>query len=56
MDEKPKSSPPTLKHHGDSLLDTVRKSDQRQEEDEPSLEREGQPREGTEAPREEPTP
>ena len=54
MDEKPKPSPPTLKHHGDELLETVRKIDQREDEDPTSLKREGQQREGTEAPRGEP--
>jgi hypothetical protein len=52
MDEKPKSSPPTLKQHGDELLDTVRKIDQSGEEDDTSLKREGQQQDGTEAPRE----
>lgn len=52
MDDKPKPSPPPRKHHGDALLDTLRKSGLSGKEDDASPKREGQPREGTEAPRE----
>jgi hypothetical protein len=51
MDEKPKPSPPPAKRHGDILDDTLRKSGLSGQEDDTSPKREGQPREGTDAPR-----
>lgn len=52
MEHEPKPSPPPRKRHGDVLDDTLRKSNLTGEEDTASPKREGQPQEGTEAPRE----
>ena len=52
MDEKTKPSPPPPKRHGDRLHDTLRKSGLSGAEEDTSPKREGQPQEGTEAPRE----